>query len=243
MATVTQTRPIKKVYGETASLTSTASHMLWRPKYDKLMAYNAAAWRMCIVPKLARVIYYNASTYTDYTPYASDRNDATHVPLDSMAATHYLYLGVTEAVRGFYFNVDTSNKNDEVATLDWEYMSAITAGVATFTDVAGDSDGTDSSGDTLKQDGLYAFTLPSVVHGKVTALGSPDLYWYRFAPSATLSATIDLIDIIPAADTTNYSYQEAATTYEFAIDPTITGGMELIRDTADGTLRLTWLKY
>lgn len=242
MATPVFGSPVREVYGETVSLTTTASHLLFRPSYHEVMMYCKSSWRMGIAPKLTRVVYYNASTYTDYTSQAVDRDDTTHVPLDAMGTTHYLYLGVKEPVRGFYFNIDGSNKNDNVATLDFEYMSAISAGVATFTDVAGDSDGTDSSGDTLKQDGLYSFTLPSVVHGQVTALGSPDLYWYRFTPSATLSATVDLIDIIPACDTTNYAYMEGGVPYQFSLSLDYTGAFEFDHTSSD-TLDVTWIRH
>ena len=243
MATAIFSSPIKKLRGETVSLTSTASHLLFRPGYHEVLMYNTSAWRMSLVPRLQSVVYYNGTTYTHYETQGIDRDDSTHVPLDAMATTHYLYLGTTGPVRGFYFNVDTSNKNDNAATLDWEYCSAISAGVATFTDVAGDSDGTDSGGDTLKQDGLYSFTLPTTVAGHVTLLGGGDLHWYRFKPSAQLSATIDLIDIIPAAEDTNYSYQEPGQSYQFSLNIDYCGAFELIRDTADGTLRVTWIKH
>jgi len=244
MATPTFGSPIKKVYGETVSLTTTASHLLYRPHYHEVMFYCASAWRMGIAPRLARVKYYLASgtSYTDYTAQATDRDDTTHVPLDGMVATDYLYLGFTDKVRGFYINVDATNKNDNAATLDMEYCSSISSGVGTFTDVASDSDGTDSAGDTLKQDGLYSFTLPAVVRGAITALDGEPLYWYRFTPSATLSATVDLIDIIPACDTTNYGYMEGGTSYQFSLNVAQNGAFEFDHTGSD-TLNITWIQH
>lgn len=209
--------------------------------------YCASAWRMALCPRLAEVVYYSASggTYTHYDAQGVDRNDATHVPLDAMAAADELYLGTTAPVRGFYFNVDATNKNDNAATLDWEYCSAITAGVATFTDVAGDSDGTDAAGDTLKQDGLYSFTLlteGTIKKGPITVLGPSPLFWYRFGPSTALSATVDLIDIIPAADTVNYGYMEGGVPYQFSINTDKVGAFEFDH-TATGTLDITWIRH
>ena len=241
MPSATFSAPIKKLYGETASLTTTALHLLYRPTYNEVMMYCASAWRMALAPRLARVKYYNGSAYADYTQHATDRNDSTHVPLDGMTTSHYLYLGFTGKVRGFYFNIDGTNKNDAAATLDMEYCSAISAGAGSFTDVASDSDETVSSGDTLKQDGLYSFTLPSVVRGSITALDTEPLYWYRFKPSGTLSTTIDLIDIIPAADTTNYAYMEGGTLYQFSPNTAQTGAFEFDH-TGTATLNITWVQ-
>jgi len=242
MATATFGSPIKKVYGETVSLTTTAAHLLFRPTYHEVMFYCSTAWRMGIAPRLASVQYYNGTTYSDYTFQAIDRDDTSHVPLDAMATSHYLYLGFADKVRGFYFNIDGTNKNANAATLDMEYCSAISAGVGTFTDVASDSDGTTAGGVTLTQDGLYSFTLPAVVRGSITTLSSQQLYWYRFAPSATLSATIDLIDIIPACDTTDYAYMEGGLGYQFALNLVQNGAFEFDH-TGTGTLNISWIQH
>lgn len=314
MAQATFSSPIKKVYGETASLTTTASHLLYRPNYHEVMMYCASDWRMGLAPRLACVKLYTGTTYIDYTAEATDRNDTTHVPLDGMTTAKTVYLGTTDNARGFYFNVDVTNKNDNAATLDMEYCydiakagymkltgtisGALTVGetvtgqtsanTATlvysgatyiivkdatgpftlgedvdgatqtcdditavapetlltpyFTDVASDSDGTDSAGDTLKQDGLYSFALPAGVRGAVTNLSSEPLYWYRFTPSATLSTTVDLIDIIPACDTTNYSYMQAGAIYQFSLNLAQNGAFEFDH-TGTGTLNISWIMH
>jgi len=314
MATPIMGSPVKKVFGETVSLTTTAQHLLFKPTYHEAMLYCASAWRLGIAPRLSRVKYYNASTYTDYTSQAIDRVDTTHVPLDAMAATHYLYLGFTEPTRGWYINVDGTNKNAEAATLDVEYcydvskpgylkltgtisgaltvgetvtgqttaatgtlvysgatyiivknisgqfnlgedvdgahqtcddvtaIDPVAVGTGYFTDVASDSDGTTSAGATLAQDGLYAFTLPSVVRGQITALDNEPLYWYRFAPSAPLSATVDIVDIIPATDTVSYGYMEAGIPYQIPLNVAQNGAFEFDH-TATGTLDVTWILH
>jgi len=244
MASEVYSKAITKLYGETVSLTTTASHLLFRPDYQEVMLYCASQFRIGLAPRLAAVEYYSASgtSYTSYLTQAIDRDSATHVPLDAMATGDYLYLGFTEPVRGFHFTIDATNKNDNAATLDMEYMSAIAAGAATFTDVASDSDGTNVAGDTLKQSGLYAFTLPAVVQGIVTVLNSNEpLYWYRFCPSATLSATVDVTDITPACDTVNYGYMEAGVVHQFHLNTAKNGAFEFDH-TGTGTLDVTWVR-
>lgn len=316
MAQATFGSPVKKVYGETASLTTTALHLAYRPLYHEVMLYCASAWRMGIAPRLARVKFYDGAgaTYTDYTALATDRSSSTHVPLDAMATNDILYLGTTENVRGFYFDIGT-NANSNNRTLDWEYcydisrggnyqkltgtvsaaltvgetvtgqtsgatathvfddgstyiivkditgrfaigedvdgasqtcddltkMEYVGDGTGYFTDVAGDSDGTDSTG-SLAVDGLYAFTLPAVVKGVVSVLDNEPLCWYRFAPSGSLSDPTDINEIIPATDTVNYGYMEGGTIYQFSLNVAQNGAFEFDHTGAD-TLNVTWIQH
>jgi len=315
MATATMGSPIKKMYGESVSLTTTAAHTLFQPEYHEVSMYCTSAYRMGIAPRLGCVKYYNATAYTDYTTYAIDRVDGDHVPLDAMGTTHYLYLGTTAPVRGFYFNLST-NVNATVTGLDWEYMydvsdgsyllvtgtvsgaltvgetvtggtsgatatvvysgatsivvknivgsiaigetltgaaqniSAITAlapvarGTGYFTDVAGDSDGTQTGGNTtLGQDGLYAFTLvPAMPRAGLLNVNAQPLCWYRFTPGTALSATVDAVDIIPACDTTNYAYMEASIAQQFAVNTAMCGAFEFDHTTS-GTLHINWIQH
>jgi hypothetical protein len=311
--------PVRKLYGETVSLTTTAQHLLVMPTYHEVMLYCASAWRLGIAPRLSKVAMYAASAYTDYTTEAIDRVATTHVPLDGMTTAKTLYLGVTAPVRGFYINVATA-VNAEAATLDFEYChdvsgytstsnfktltgtisgaltvgetvtgsvsgatgtvvesgatwivvkdvthsgfamaenavgasqacNTITAiadvakGTGYFTDVATDVDGTDSpAGTTLGVAGLYSFVLPAVKRGAILAISNEPLYWYRFTPSATLSTTVSLYDIIPACDTVNYAYMEGGNSYQFSINTAEVGAFEFDH-TATGTLNVTWIAH
>jgi hypothetical protein len=314
MATPVFGSPVKKLYGETVSLTTTAAHLGFMPNFHEVKVYCASDYRMGIAPKLAAVKLYTGSVYTDYTSQASDRVSTTHVPLDGMTTAKKLYLGVTEPTRGFYFN-PVSNVNAEAATLDVEYMydvsgkdyltltgtvsgalvvgetvtgsvsgatgvvvydnastdlvvkstagsfqlgenaagaseacNTITAisptapGTGYFTDVAADSDGTDSGGATLAVPGLYSFTLPSVVKGGLADICGQSLYWYRFTPSATLSATVDIVDIIPACDTTNYGYEQGGVVMQFALNTVQNGAFEFDH-TGTATLQVDWIQH
>lgn len=323
MSVYTQGSPIKKLYGETASLTTTAAHLAFMPKYHEVSLYCASAWRLGIAPRLIHCLYYNGTTYTEYVQSVTDRSSSTHLPLDGMTTAHSLYLGFTEPVRGVYFDIGT-NVQDEVAALDVEYSydcadasywkitgtitGALTVGetvtettaadVATgvtatlvysgatyiivkavsgghptlatgydwdgatqscnnvtaiaksdvipfFTDVANDSDGTKSVNDTLKTDGLYTWDLPSMV---ATQLGTPNApvaskcYWIKITPSATLSTTVDIDEIIPACDTTNYAYMEGGIVYQFNLNEGQNGAFEFDH-TATGTLDINWIMH
>jgi hypothetical protein len=68
------------------------------------------------------------------------------------------------------------------------------------------------------------------------------LYWYRFAPADALSATVDLIDIIPACDTVNYAYMEGGIAYQFALNVADNGAFEFDH-TATGTLDISWIQH
>jgi len=249
MATAVWDKPLIAIEGETASLTTTASYLLYKPNFDGVQLYSASAWRFALSPALLHCLYYDASaaTYTDYRVQATDRVATTHVPLDAMPTTNYLYLGFNEPALGIYINVDGTNKNTNTATLDVEYSSTAVAVGATlaFTDVAGDSDGT-SAAATLTQDGVYTWTLPTAwvrtTLGTATVPLYGKCYWIRFCPSATLSALVDLVDIIPVYKNANYSYQEAATSYVFQIDPTRNSGFVLLGTTTQ-TLNVSWLRH
>ncbi len=241
--------PIKKVYGETASLTTTAYHLAFMPSYHEVMMYCSSAWRMGLAPKLLHALYYNGTTYTEYAQSVTDRSSSTHMPLDGMTTGHYVYLGFSEPTRGVKFDLHATNLNAVAATLDVENCTtAVDVGATiAFTDVAGDSDGTDSpAGTTLGADGLYAWTLPTNWVRSTLGTASVPLftkcYWLRFKPSTTLSATIDVEEIIPACDTVNYAYMEGGIAYQFSLNIAQCGAFEFDH-TATGTLDISWIQH
>ncbi len=248
MATEIIGRPITRIYGEQVSLTTTAAHLAFMPNFKEILFYCPSAWRLGIAPRLKHCVLYDGSDYTDYINSVTDRSSATHMPLDGMTTSKYVYLGFVSPSRGVYFDLDTSHKNAETATLDVEYCSTAVANGATiaFTDVAGDSDGTDSPGATLSKDGLYAWTVPSAwVESTLGTFASPlfsKCYWIRFKPSATLSSEIDVIEVIPAAYDTNYGFMEAAMSYQFALNTDKNGAFEFDHTSTD-TLDVNWITH
>lgn len=242
--------PIRQVEGTSKTLgaASAVSYLAIKPGYREAKALCDTAWRMAISPKLLHAIYYTAATttYTDYVKQVTDGTSA-HMPLDGMLTTDYVYLGTTEPVAGFYIDVGTG-VNAEAATLDVEYCSTAMAEGATiaFTDVAGDSDGTDSGGATLAQDGKYAFTVPAVKRSRLGTYTAPlfsKCYWTRFKPSATLSATVDIAEIIPITSIADasYGYMAANVEYNIQLDLANVGGLTMY-GTENKVVYVTWIK-
>ena len=262
MATAIFGSPLQSIEGETASLTTTASYLLVKPGFHEVKLYSASQWRMALSPTLLHCLYYDTSagTYTEYKTEATDRVSTTHVPLDAMphgATGDWLYMGTSDQVLGYYFNIDGSNKNDNAATLDMEYCStAVAAGTPSagrtaiaFTDVGGsDSDGTDSSGDTLKQDGVYTWGTAPGTAWVESPLGTYDAqlyskcYWIRFRPSATLSAAVDIVDLIPVYKNTDYAYMEPGIEYQFSLNVAKVGAFVLLGTTTQ-TLDVSWIRH
>lgn len=228
---------IKRTYGETVSMTTTAQHLATPQGYHEIKHYASSSYRLGLAPSLEKVFVYTASgtTYTDYTDNARDGDSSTHVPLDGMTTSDILYMGFSDLPRGVYFDIG-SNAQDEAATLDVEYWDG-----SAWADVSGDSDGTDSGGDTLKQDGLYSWTLPT--DGEEYKVNSVSgLYWIRIKPSTTLSATVDIDEIIPACSDTNYGYFEGGVEYHYPYDTNRVGAIETDMAAGSATLNITWVR-
>lgn len=227
---------IRKVYGETLSMSTTAAHAAVPINSTEIMHYATSDYRLGVAPVLDKVFYYSASagTYTDYTDYARDKDSSTHVPLDGMVATDILYMGFSECPRGVYIDMG-SNVNANAATLDVEFYNG-----TAWTDVSSDSDGTTSGGATLAQDGLYSWTLPTSI--PITVNGVSSLQWIRFKPSTTLSATVDVNEIIPACIDTNYGYFRGGGEYAYPIDKAKVGAIETDMASGTATLQLTYFR-
>ncbi|MDP2158761.1 MAG: hypothetical protein Q8K68_13755 [Nitrospirota bacterium] len=253
MAQAVHGSPIQEVEGETKALSTTAGYLALLPLFQEVKLYCATQWRLALSPRLAAVSYYNAAagTFTHYTAQAIDRVSTTHVPLDAMAVADMLYLGFTEPALGAYFTIDGTNKNAEAATLDVEYCSTaqvlngsqIVTAIA-FTDVAGDSDGTATTGATLNVSGVYTWTLPTALkRSPLLGITTEQLYWFRFKPSAILSATVDIIEIIPVYRNANYAYMEPGVEYQFALNLAKVGGFVVLATAGTPTLDVGWVKH
>ncbi len=244
--------PIQEVRSEAAlTLAATAQYVAVQPGFREVKLYVAAAWKFALGPKLVHVLYYDAtdSSYTEYVNNVIDKVSTTHLPLDAMATTDYVYLGFSDPVLGWYETIDSTNKNAEDATRDVEYCSTALTDSASlaWTDVAADSDGTTASSHTATQSGAYTFTLPTV---KRSFLGTwanklfTKCYWYRWCPSATLSATIDVQEIIPIYKLVvgSYGWMENAIEYNVQLDLAHVGSLCVATIAATPTLNITWIK-
>jgi len=243
LAQRTYDAPLSDVYGEAAiTLSSTVpGYINVNPGYRGVKVYCASDWKMLLTPRIQSVLYYTAATtaYADYTSEAIDKSTTTHVPLDAMLAADILYVGCHTPFLGLWFDVGSSNKNAETATLDVEYWKDGTPDA--WADVSDDSDGTDSGGATLAQDGVYVWTLPTdwlqkEVDGKT-------MYWIRFKPSAPLSTTIDVQQIMAVHPYTNYEWMEGGMVESFNYDAEEVGGLQFLSVAETPTLHVNWLRY
>jgi len=241
--------PIREVCGDdqTINIAGTPSnYRAIRPGFRDVKLVCDTAWRLGLSPRLVHCLYYTvAGGYVaDYASTATSTT-ASHFHIDAMAATSYLYLGVTMPVLGFCF--DITDANAEVTTLDMEYCSTAQTLTAapTFTDVAGDSDQTDAAGATLGVDGEYTFTYVDVVRSRLGTGNAPayqNCYWYRFKPLAALSATTSIANIIPIyKSATDLGYMSAAVEYNFNVDTTLIGGW-YAQCSAEKHLYISWIR-
>ena len=240
--------PLSRMEGESAAiaLSSTATYLALKPGFKEVRLYCASAFQMAICPRLDHALYFDGQ-YSDHRNNVIDRSTSTHMGLDAMPTTALVYLGTTDPVRGFYLSINATNKNTNEATLDVEYCStAMASGTAiAFTNVDDDSDGTNSGSATLATSGAYTFTLPSVVASRLGSYNQAKLescYWYRFAPSATLSATVDIEEIIPIYQNTNYAWMQAAIEYSIPLDPERDGGLVFYIASTTPDLYVSWQK-
>lgn len=249
MAGESRAAPLKALEGETKTLATSAGYIAVKPGWHEVKMYCTSQWRLAQSPALLHCLYYNGTTYTEYRTEGTDRLSTTHVPLDGMTTSHMLYLGFSEPALGVYIDMGT-NLNANAADLDVDYSSTAVAQGATlaFTNVAGDSDGTQTGGDTaLGQDGVYTWTLPSAwVRTTLGTHATPlytKCYWIRIVPSATLSDPTDLNEIIPVYQNTSYGYMEPGMEYQWAFEPTKTGGFVVLASAGTPALDVTWIKH
>ncbi len=248
MATPTYGVPLQEFYGEDAvTLSSTvADYINTQPNYRGAKVYCASDWKLQLCPRIHAVKYYDTSaeTFANYIDEAVDRNLATHVPLDAMphgATTgDYLYVGCQDTFLGLYFVVDSSNKNALTATLDMEYWNG-----SAWTDFSGDDDGTDSTGtetgNTMEQTGVYVWILPT--DWAKTVIDGETLYWIRFKPSATLSATIDIEQISTVHNVANYGWVQGGQSELFTFDNDLIGGFQFLSSSGTPSVYITWVRY
>uniref|UniRef100_A0A6M3L3L6 Uncharacterized protein n=1 Tax=viral metagenome TaxID=1070528 RepID=A0A6M3L3L6_9ZZZZ len=148
------------------------------------------------------------------------------------------YIVVKDADGTFLIGEDVDGASQTCD--DLTAIAAEPAGTPYFTDVTGDSDGTDSTG-TLAVDGLYSFTLPTSL--VATVYGVSGLHWIRFAPSGSLGTTVDINEIIPACSDTDYGYFDAGETYQYSFNNQKVGAIETDMVAGSAILEVTFIQY
>jgi hypothetical protein len=168
------------------------------------------------------------ATFTDYSEVAQDDSSTDSIALaslDTLANGDALFIGSHVPFRGVQADLD--DKNDTASVLTISYYND-----TTWVDTS-NTDGTDSGGDTLKQDGANTWTINSAwvaatledIFGKANdAFGptfvkpaagiriySTPLYWTRWEVSAAIDSSVSAISL--HALNRSVSYAQVSTTH------------------------------
>lgn len=182
-----------------------------------------------------------ATAPTNYSDNAQDGDAATDVTLSSLSTAaneDFVYVGMSRPIRGLMVDVDLPNGNASVLTVKYWNGSA-------WVDITA-TDGTDSAGASLGQDGNITWTIPTAwrkttLHESGDArcafrhAGTP-LYWLRMQWSAALDASCTQNSIMPLAPSTEYFELVAGQPFEEAIDRENAASIEAVMDTGTGLL-------
>jgi len=232
--------PVSEVFGEDEALATTLAFgdiINVRSGFKGLQFYCASAFEFLTTPRIGKVILYDASTatYYDQTTAAIDNDADTEVNLGTMTTTDILYVGAVDVFLGLSIDVGTVNANT-VTTLTVEYWDG-----GAWVDFSGEDDGTDAA-NTLAQDGLYTWTLPTNWH-TTSVNGSVPLYYMRFYPAGTLTAGTSFDRLITINKGTDYAYFAAAMVHDFNFDEDVVGGLQFLSKSGTPTLFVNHIKY
>ena len=262
-------QPVQHFQGETLTVPAsngTRSAYNVRPGMQEILIEPVLAMRLQFVPAIRGLLFFDASRpvgsqWIDLLKSRPDFFDRTVVQqlreLGAMTSSDFIYVGVVRPIGGLVFDL-TTTFNVVVSTLSAQYSQQNNGGWATLT-VA--SDGTDSGGATLAQDGLVTFTLPAAGLWEKKRLrdmvdGAPDteapLHWIRLAVSATLSTGILWDNLTPISETapgtdnvaaaTGGVFLKAVTEYTVDIADDV-GALETIAVAAGATTaRVSWMQ-
>ena len=111
------------------------------------------------------ILYYNGSTYTDYTNELAEygRDSATI----TLASTDSIYVGFYKPINTFYLYLTTANTNTIAMTLQYWNGSAFAAPVGFYNDTNG-----------LKRSGFIRWDRNQVAEAKTT-INASERYWYK----------------------------------------------------------------
>ncbi|MDY6834152.1 MAG: hypothetical protein SVY53_05055 [Chloroflexota bacterium] len=152
------------------------------------------------------VLYWDGVDFSDYTTEVTDNNAGTHMPLDAMATTHYVYVGL--GVKYGTVRVEMgANVNDIASVLSAEYSrGGGTWGPVTIEDTTG------SDGKTFSQNGNI--TIPTSAVPSDWAVDTVDTethYWLRLKVSVQLSGTVDISEMRCAGPAYTWDFDPSLT--------------------------------
>lgn len=186
----------------------------------------------------------------DNSEVAQDGSTATSVDMglmDTAANGDFLYVGATTLFRGVNIDVDATNSSgSSVLTVRYRTTSN------TWADIT-DSDGTETGGRSLAQDGSVTWTVPT--DWKITSLKEAgdttlifpyairDLYWTRWEWSAAFAdATVTLDHMLGINESTTYAEVPVGVGTGMRVhegEPGGISGYEMLTDAGTGNCLIT----
>ena len=240
--------PVKEVWGETAAITTTASRKALVLGYQAVQFYCTSDVQYLLNPRITHFIFYDqtAVTYVDYASNVVDRVATTRAPADAMTSSDAIYVCCIDRITGFDADLGTKNANASVLTVSYWNGTAWASTSATDGTIA-------PAGTTLGVDGFITWVLPSaeaVVSGYTLGLTGfaekTAMYWYKITVSATLSATVDILEVILINKGTAYGYlpkiTQEVTPHTISLNVDKVGAIQLIAG-GNVTGYLTWVKH
>ncbi len=168
------------IYYATANAPIQAIKDLWSGDYSGIASFRK----------------WDAVTYTDYTIEVADPDSLSVAVLDSLATTHYVYVGFTEPQQALdvYLVAGKENSNNCLMTL--AYFNGTSWAAITK------DDGTLSGATSFGKSGVVSWT--GIAHESefpASLAGEGPFYYYQIAFSATLDAEVEINYIagIPAS--------------------------------------------
>jgi len=196
---------VRELYGTSLALATTAQWLYLDQDWggDIIVWTNGGIdYDLLLSPRLTAILIWDnsAETYTDYSGRVSAGTFDTDVDIGGIEQTaDMLYVCAPLPFAGLHCEKGVAQ---DVAAALTGYYPADTAGTddVTWTDLS-ITDGTDSSGDCLKQDGNITWTMPTVggTGWCQTTVNGVTGYWVRFVSDAaplTATATLDAMAAI-----------------------------------------------
>lgn len=258
MATETTTGPL----GELRSFTTAGGGTAITSTAQRIVLPRGAKW-MSLTPRnfvTAVVFQFNVNPFltvfkttdaladpanmVDYSDNAQDNNTATDVDLSALstaAANDYVFVGARMPFGGVEIDVDATNSNASVLTVNYWNGSA-------WTDISA-TDGTINAGASLGQDGNVTWTVPTAwvsaginetMTGVAKGLGiaQAEMFWTRWQWSATLDGTTTQNSWISINRNTTYAELMAGQSFEEAVTVGPGGIYSVTAKTDAGTCNL-----
>jgi len=180
-------------------------------------------------------IYENgAGSYTDVTDTLKSKDVADTTDLSSFAADDYLYIGADLPFRALAINL-TSAVNDTASVMTIETSD----GDGTWTSVS-ITDGTDSSGDTLKIDGVVNWTVASTWLPD-TVNKMERMYWIRLSVSTVLDSSVTVEGLLLIGQEDLGGAIESVTAGPIELRMGDLGGLDFTCATGTPANSITWL--